>query len=252
MTLLILLKRCELSIFVGIDVSAQTLDAFVSSTELSMRFPNTDEGLRAMLAWLRKQAKMKDLHLVIEPTSTYHQLLTKTLQAKSVKYTLINPASTKAYARWQGKRAKTDRVDSRLLAQMGEQRGLSPTEPDNEAKQELKALKRHLDWLKEQKQAAANRLGSLKRSPWVPRAVLDSLEHTMEELDKQIRQVQRAIEDHLNSCSDLSQDIKLLTSIPGLGITTAVVLASEMPAVARCKNSKSWVAFCGVSPEIIQ
>lgn len=192
------------------------------------------------------------MRLVIEPTNTYHHLLVKTLKEEGVSYSLINPASTKAYARWRGKRAKTDRVDSKLLAQMGKEKGLDPTEPGNEAKEELKALKRHLDWLKGQMQAAANRQESLKRSPWTPRAVLDSLERTIKELEEEAEQVHKAIAEHLKKHSEIEREVKLLTSIPGIGLTTAVVLVSEMPAVGHCKNAKSWVAFCGVCPEIIQ
>lgn len=238
--------------FVGIDVSSQTLDAFISSTHASGRFPNTLDGVLAMLEWLSRQAEKEGQQLVIEPTNTYHHLLVQILNKKAISYTLINPASTKAYARWQGKRAKTDRVDSKLLAQMGKEKGLDPTEPGNEAKGELKVLRRHLDWLKGQMQAAASRQESLKRSPWTPRAVLDSLERTIKKLKEEAEQVQEAIAEHLEKHSELQREVKLLTSIPGIGVTTALVLVSEMPEVKRCKNAKSWVAFCGVCPEIIE
>ena len=55
-------------------------------------------------------------------------------------YTLINPAQTAAFARAQGKRAKTDPVDAQVLASFGESQQPEASPPPQEAQERLKAL----------------------------------------------------------------------------------------------------------------
>ena len=59
---------------------------------------------------------------------------------------MINPAQTAAFATVQGKRAKTDRVDARVLASLGESQQPEPTPPPQEEQEGLKAMRRHVDW----------------------------------------------------------------------------------------------------------
>ena len=43
--------------------------------------------------------------------------------------------------------------------------------------------------------------------------------------------------------------MELLTSIPGVGKKTALLVLSELPPVTSCSSARSWVAFCGLNPE---
>src|SRR5665811_1574163 len=100
--------------YVGVDVSSEWLDAATVGRKMG-RFTNDGEGLGKLLDALPLGAQV-----VVEPTSVYHQLLVQALGKARVPYVLINPAFTAAFAKVQGKRAKTDAVDARLLALFGE------------------------------------------------------------------------------------------------------------------------------------
>ncbi len=79
-----------------------------------------------MLDWLSRDFPHGDLQPIVEPTSTYHHPLVRALTAWELAYTLINPARTAAFARVQGKRAKTDRGDTRVLASLGRVNSRNP------------------------------------------------------------------------------------------------------------------------------
>lgn len=201
------------------------------------------------MRWLSKGFPNGGLHLIVEPTSTYHHLLVQALADQGLPYTLINPARTAAFARVQGKRAKTDPVDARLLASLGESQQPEPTPPPEEDQEGLKALRRHLEWLEKELQAARNRLDTASFSPWTPQEVLDSLERTIQQLKEEIQLVRETMATRQEQDQEWSRQMQLLTSIPGVGEKTATLLLTELPPVARCPSARSWVAFCGLNPE---
>jgi transposase len=226
-----------------------TLEVADATGSQRRSFPNTPTGSSQMLAWLLRRFPEEALHLVLEPTNTYHQQLIQTLAEQGTPYTLLNPARTKAFARSLGKRAKTDRVDARLLAQLGESQQLQPSQPPDAAKEQLKSLRRHLEWVEQELQGAKNRLAAASVSPWTPEPVRQSLKRTIGQLEGEAQQLREAIEELVKADPELSAQIALLTSIPGVGQATALLLLSELPPVERCAGAKQWVAFCGLNPE---
>jgi len=152
--------------YLGVDVAKDSLEVAESTGTHGRSFPNTTAGIGKMLGWMSRVFPNGELQLIVEPTSTYHHPLVQALAAREVAYTLINPAQTAAFATVQGKRAKTDRVDARL--------------PPQEDQEGLKALRRHVDCLRKELQAARNRLDTASFSPWTPQEVLDSLERTIQ------------------------------------------------------------------------
>ena len=106
--------------YLGVDVAKDSLEVAESTGTHGRSFPNTTAGIGKMLGWMSRVFPNGELRLIVEPTSTYHHPLVQALAAREVAYTLINPAQTAAFATVQGKRAKTDRVDARLLASLGE------------------------------------------------------------------------------------------------------------------------------------
>ena len=234
---------------VGVDVAKGSLEVAGTSGSQRKSFSNTEAGIGAMLRWLSRSFPDDDPQLIVEPTSTYHHPLIQVLAAQGVTYTLINPAHTAAFARVQGKRAKTDRVDARLLASLGESQQPDPSLPPQKDQEGLKSLRHHLEWLEKELQAARNRLDTAAFSPWTPREVLESLERTIQQLEEEIRRLGETIACQQEQHQEWSGQMQLLTSIPGVGSKTATLLLTELPAVASCTSARSWVAFCGLNPE---
>lgn len=235
--------------YLGVDVARDSLEVADVSGAQRRSFPNTEAGITALLRWLPGTFPNGDPQLIVEPTSTYHHPLLHALVAQRLPYTLINPAHTSAFARVQGNRAKTDRVDARLLASLGESQQPKPSAPPDETQEGLKALRRHLEWLEKELQAARNRLDSAGFSPWTPQTVLDSLERTIQQLEQEAQQVRETMATQQQLHQEWTHQVHLLTSIPGVGERTATLLLTEMPPVASCPSARSWVAFCGLNPE---
>jgi transposase len=235
--------------YVGVDVAKETLEVADVSGSRGRSFANREAGIQEFLSWLPHAFPEGEVRLIMEPTSTYHHLLVHALAAQDLVYTLINPANTAAFSQVQGKRAKTDPVDARLLASFGESRQPKPTPPPEEHQEGLKALRRHLVWLEKELQAARNRLDTASFSPWTPQEVLDSLERTIQQLEEEIKLVRAGMASQQEQNQEWTRQMELLTTIPGVGEQTARLLLTELPPVARCPSARTWAAFCGLNPE---
>lgn len=239
--------------YLGVDVASATLEVWDPRRRHSRSFDNSPRGIQALGRWiLQGEARPQDLQVVLEPTSVYHHHLVAALQTAQVPYTVINPARTAAYARAEGQRAKTDPVDARLLARMGEEKQMPPTHQSHAQHEELKALRRHRDWLEEERQRVENRLKTARRSPRTPQPVLESLERTRQRLAEEIRQLDKALQTCVQEHPNLAGQVQLLQSIRGIGAKTAVLLVSELPPVDQCADAKDWVAASGLNPLIKQ
>ncbi len=78
--------------------------------------------------------------------------------------------------------------------------------------------------------------------------VTASIREVIATLDEQIAQVERKIRQHFDDHPDLKRRRDLLTSIPGIGETTAGSILSEIPHLDRFESAKAVAAFAGLSP----
>lgn len=231
--------------YVGVDVSRDTLEVAWAAEGGTRRFPNP-EGIEELVEALKAAGACQ---VVLEPTSTFHHRLVQALVGATIPYTAVNPAHTAGYARARGSRSKTDPADARLLARYGDRETPDPSHPPDEAQERLKALRRHLEWLQTDLQAVRNRLDAAQRSPWTPRSVVTSLEQGIRQREAEVAQAQAELDAAVAQDERWTHQVELLTTIPGIGQRTAVLVVSELPPVERCAGPKQWVAFCGLNPE---
>jgi transposase len=68
-------------------------------------------------------------------------------------------------------------------------------------------------------------------------------------LQDSIGRLERQIDDHIDGQPSLREDAKLITSIPGVGKTTAAKVMAYLGDVRRFQNAKALAAFVGVTPK---
>jgi transposase len=141
------------------------------------------------------------------------------------------------------------RRHARLLAAMGESQQPAADPPPDERQEQLKVLRRHLDWLRGEAVRVGNGLGAAEHSPWTPRSVLESLQRTLRELEDEAARIDKELHRETDDAR-WNHKVNLLTSIQGLGWASAVLILSELPPVERCSSAKQWAAFAGICPAI--
>jgi len=238
--------------FLGIDVSKNTLDAALlipSEPACKPRhtvFANTPAGHQQLLEWLRQNGAVP-VHACLEATGTYAEAVARALHQAGHQVSLVNPAQIHAFGQSQLSRTKTDKADAQLIArfcQMHQPPLWTPAAPEI---QELQALVRRLDSLEEMRQMEENRLAG-GVSCAVVRA---SLEEHIAYLQAQMEKTRQQIRDHMDQNPTLKAQRDLLTSIPGIGETTAALLLAEVDA-AQFESARQVAAFAGLVPRLRQ
>ncbi len=137
------------TLHVGLDVAKLTLQVDLAGRDLAL--PNTPAGHRSLLSHLRRlQAKAGQLtHVVCEGTGGYERAVVAALQAAGVAASVHNAARVRAFARAQGRLAKTDALDAAVLSDFGAAMQPASDEPPSESEAALAALVIRRDQLKE-------------------------------------------------------------------------------------------------------
>jgi hypothetical protein len=110
---------------IGIDISKATLDIHRLSDGKMMSFSNCTAGFKALSKFC---AQTTVTRVVYEATGAYHSGLERALGAH-LPLVKVNPLQARRFAQAQGVRAKTDAVDAKILAIMGDAFALEPDEP---------------------------------------------------------------------------------------------------------------------------
>lgn len=233
-----------MSIYLGMDVSKETLDVCLLRGKDSeyAQVGNNRKGFNQLHHWLQKR-KASSAHVCLEATGIYGLEVAQFLHEKGYRVSVVNPARIKGFAQSQMRRSKTDKLDAAVIAAFCQALQPDLWTPPEPAWYELRALVRHIDDLQQTRQQQVNRL----ESATLP-AVRDQLQQHIAFIDAQIAQVKNQIKDHLKHFPHLKREIDLLKSIPGIGDLTAWRLLAEIGILARFADIRQVVAFVGLDP----
>jgi transposase len=230
--------------FLGIDLSKETFHAFLLCERADAKkvFPNTPKGFEQLTTWLKNRHAV-DVHICMEATGLYWEALALYLHGLEQHVSVVNPARIKAFAQSELLRTKTDAVDAALIARFCKSQDPESWIPPPPEIRVLQALMRHFDHLKKTRAQQSVYAQSSDAA-----IITTSIQEVIATLDEQIRQVERKIRQHFDDHPDLKRRRDLLTSIPGIGETTAGAILSEIPHLDRFQSAKAVAAFAGLSP----
>lgn len=225
--------------FVGIDVAKRRLDVGVLPAGESFSLDYGDQGLADLVRRLRE---LNPARVVVEATGGYERRLAAELLDAGLPVAVVNPARVRQLARATGTAAKNDRLDGLALARFGQVVRPAPAAKPPAKQGELDALVARRRQLVAMIVMEANRLqqpgGALARQSVA--AVKAALEEQRRLVDKQIAEL-------LRSDDGWDGKLRLLTSVPGVGPTTAATLVAEMPELGRL-NRRQAASLAGLAP----
>lgn len=236
--------------WVGIDVAKSKLDVAVLDDRGKIKshvFDNCAKGFEALIIWLRQRGCDVALTRVcMEATGPYSEAVSTTLCDAGWFVSVVNPSRIKGFAQSEMARNKTDKADAALLARFAQAMKPEAWTPPALEVRELRALVDRLQALKEMQQQEANRLESAQNQP----SMQASINSHIQWLRENIKDLERQIDDHIDRYPGLRADAELITSIPGLGNTTAAKVLAYLGDVRRFKSAKALAAFIGVTPRL--
>lgn len=231
---------------VGFDVGKRELvgariDKSVQMKEL-YRIENSPEAINNLLDLLR--AEFKHLQIGSEATAEYHRVLALSCIDKNIKFRLLNPITTKQFTRATVRKKKSDPSDALVIAKL-----CSQGEGRIVAKEDFGSNKAIL--------RTSVKLSSIAQSlALIKKRMEDNYPDevaSIEVIDECLSIILGGIKKLRSEGKSEDKDLlRLLQSLPGVGITTANTLIAEIVDIERFKDSKSLIAYAGLDPRIRQ
>lgn len=230
---------------VGIDVAKASFQVAFHDTQAQRwrerRFENSRSGVLQCHRWLLNHHSQPPA-LNLEATGCYSEPLACGFHELGHRLYLINPAQAKHFARARLQRAKTDRLDARLLAELGNSPRTPAWQPPPQPVRTLRDLQRLLRGLQRTYGQLANRLET--HDPITHDSLHRMLEHCHDEIQHTLARIAQCI----SSSPSLQNNHALLHSISGVGPATCRTLLTRLPTLQRCSRPQHLVAFAGLDP----
>lgn len=166
----------------------------------------------------------------------------KALGFKGIAYKKVNPKQARRFAEATGRIAKTDRVDSAMLARMGTVLELEKDEPKSENLHDLRELMTARRALMKDKVASKTRLQNTTHS-----LLKSQINDRLKQIDVQIQQLDKAIGVMIAYDQMLSRKLAILISIPGIAKITAYSMIIEMPELGTLEGKEA-ASLAGLAP----
>jgi len=245
-------KASDKVLYVGIDVAKSWLDLAANvdgkRTVSRKRVDNDNAGFRAAVKWAKTHQRRqgaKDIHFCLESTGVYSEAITEYLQEVDKVVSMINPSLIKSFATSRLLRTRTDKMDAELIAIYCQAMKPAPTQRIPEEMKELKSLVRHLEHLKDQRIEEKTYLEAA-----TDKEVTSSTRKNIAHYEAEIKRIEKKIKKHLDEHPHLKKKIDLLTSIPGIGDTSAQVILCELhrQGLVEHISRRAQTAHAGLAP----
>jgi transposase len=231
-------------VFVGIDVSKETLEVALDDKSKTQTYGNNDAGLKELITRLKALGNRVAM-VLLEATGGLEQPAAAALCANGFAVMVVNPRQAHDFAKSMGYLAKTDSTDARALSHFARTLYTSdkrerllyklPT-PEQEI---LLAMVTRRNQLVGMRVAESNRLASVHTSQ------RKSIRVILKALDRQIGHIDddaaRLLKDHFKDKLDLLKGLK------GVGPGTQAMLMAAMPELGEL-NQREISKLVGVAP----
>jgi transposase len=222
---------------VGVDVSKDWLDLAIAGDSKVERIENTDPAIER---WLKR---VRPGLAAFEPTGGYERALQRCLRVQGILFVRVHPNEIIAYRKSRGIKAKTDRIDARLIAQFAAEvlsrRGLKPNIAGDETLRELAARRRQIG---DAIQAEKCRLAIADT-----KAVRKSIILIIASLSRSLKAIEAEIHLHLKADKEACELQGLLQTVIGIGPVVSMIFLADLPELGHL-SGKQIAALIGLAP----
>jgi transposase len=226
------------TICAGIDTGKRKLDVALDGKPEPLQVDITEEGHKTLLDWLRRHRVKR---IGIEASGGYEQAVVAELRRRRFVVVVFQPAQVRAYAKFHGQRAKSDKIDAALIAACTAAVKKIHDAPDAR----LLPFAEHLTMIEQIGEDIAklkNRLESCRderiRTVWK-----EDIVHLAKRERGEFKALVAAIRAH----RDLAARLDLIYSVSGTGLPTAVGILIRMPEIGQISREQA-AALAGLAP----
>jgi transposase len=232
----------ELVVSVGKMDQQMTVDIFAFRT-----FPNNEKGFKALTLWAEKMTENSvNLRYVMEATGVYHEPLAYYLADNGFELSIVLPNKISNFFRTLDVNTITDKTASQAIARFGLERKLEIWQKPKKIFRDLKQLTRERDQLVAERTQLKNQLHAERSEAFPNERSIGRLNKRMDLLNEQEKEIKAEIAEIVRQDKQLMKQVETITSIPGIGQLTAVIVLAETNGFELIRNKKQLVSYSGL------
>lgn len=241
--------------FLGVDMAKNTFQAALTLDGINMfetEVENKAKPIRAYFAELKKKFQFKASQLIVclEHTGIYSYPLLDYLVKAGIKV-CVEPALQIKQSQGM-KRGKSDKVDARRIAQYAVKNlhDLKFWKPQRSTIQKIQALLVVRDRLVKMKVQLETPLNETQEfiEESLRKMLVKNCQITLAALKRDLLKIEQTIKSLIKSDSQVEQQFKWATSVPGIGPITALNVIVASGEFQRISESKKFACYAGIAP----
>ena len=240
---------------VGIDIAQKKIDVSLGWMDLEAdtavysykAFNNNEKGFASLLLWVKKNTQADvQLRFVMEATGVYHEALAYHLSTRAYNVSIVMPNKITNFFRTLEVKTITDKTMSEAIALFGLEKKLDNWTPPQEVYRKLRQITRERDQLVAERTINKNQLHAEQTEAYPNENTIERVMARIIMLNKQIRQIIVEITEINSNDTELSAATKLITTIPGIGLLTAVIVLAETDGFSLIHNKRQLTSYAGL------
>lgn len=226
------------SMYLGIDISREWIDAHLLPTGETWHVERTPE---ALIDWIGALPAGRIL-AVMEATGGLEIAVAALLIDAGIKTSIINPRQIRNFALALNTRAKTDGIDAMVIARFAEAMKPEPRPFPSKQQKELREMITRRRQLVEARSAEKNRLSIVD-----DKFIRKNIGKHISWLSRQIGDLEKHIDSIVKSSPAWTMQKEILTSQKGIGDVTACTLLAVLPELGTISR-RQISALAGLAP----
>lgn len=239
----------------GIDVAQNelvvSLGRLSQSLEIgiyaSKTFANKASGFTALEVWIKKHVDPAiGVRFVMEATGVYHEKLAYYLSDQQQAVSIVLPNKISNYFRTLDIKTITDKTASQAICRFGLERKLDTWQKPKKVFKDLKQLTRERDQLIVDRTVLKNQLHAEQAEAFPNESSIKRITKRIRLIDKQEQEIRTELAAVVKTDAGLVKKINNITTIPGVGKLTAVIVLAETNGFELIKSKKQLVSYSGL------
>ena len=240
---------------VGIDVAQKelvvTLGRMVEDFSIELFaykvFRNSDSGFKSLIEWTNKLTDSTiAVRYVMEATGVYHQKFAYFLADNKCQVSIVLPNKISNYMRTLELKTITDKSCSQAITQFGLERRLDNWYKPKNIYKQLQQLTRERDQIVQERSIVKNQIHAEKTEAEPNQKSMERMQARIRFLNLQEKEIKNDISCIVEKDTDLKQVINRITSIPGVGNLTAVIVLAETNGFELIRNKSQLSSYAGL------
>lgn len=240
---------------VGIDVAQKELvvslgrlwDDLSIDIHANKTFQNGPKGFMELITWTNGLTEQQALtRYVMEATGVYHESLAYFLAEKGHLISVVLPNKISNYFRTLEVKTITDKTCAQAITRFGLERSLDDWKRPSGVFKKMRQLTRERDQVIQHRTMAKNQLHAEQSEAEPNKNSVARLKKQIQFFTKQEQEIKAEIEALIKQDKQLSESVRLVCSLPGIGMLTAATVLAETNGFELIRNKRQLVSYAGL------